>query len=374
MKKYLIPILIIVLVIATVVYWQRDRIVGWFFRPTEISVDEGIKEEDVQNEEIKVIAENLNIPWDLEFINNNTFLVTERSGLIKLYQDNELKKEIPVADVNEIGEGGLLGLALHPNFNENNFLYLYKTTKLGNQNINVVERYIFKDESLTEKRLIVNNIPGAFTHNGGRIAFGPDNYLYITTGDAQNTSLSQNRNSLAGKILRVSDEGAIPNDNPFNSAVYSYGHRNPQGIAWDNNGNLWSTEHGPTGHDELNLIKAGLNYGWPIIKGDEDNNNMQMPVIHSGKNTWAPSGMTILENKIYFAGLRGNAIFEAEIDEDKNNATLVKAHLRSDYGRIRFVRLGPDGYLYFGTNNRDGRGQPEDGDDKIIRLDPKVFN
>jgi glucose/arabinose dehydrogenase len=371
-KKYLIPILIIVLAIAAVIYWQRDRIVSWFFRPTEISVDEGINEGDVQTEEIKVIAENLNIPWDLEFINNDTFLVTERSGSIKLFQNNDLKKEIPIADVNEIGEGGLLGLTLHPKFNENNFLYLYKTTRSGNQNINVVERYTFKDESLSEKRVIVNNIPGASTHNGGRIDFGPDNFLYITTGDAQDTSLSQNTNSLAGKILRVTEDGSRPNDNPFNNAVYSYGHRNPQGITWDKDGNLWATEHGPSTKDELNLIEKGQNYGWPTITGVESRNGMVTPKINSGTDTWAPSGIMYLENKLLFAGLRGNAIFEISLNDKE--ATLKKAHFKGDYGRIRFIKTGPDGFIYFGTNNRDGRGQPKDGDDKIIRLDSRLFD
>lgn len=372
MKKYLILILIIVLAIAAVAYWQRDKIVGWFFRPTEISVDEGITEEDVQTEELKVIAENLNVPWDLEFINNDTFLVTERSGLIKLFQDNELKKEIPIADVNEIGEGGLLGLALHPNFNENNFLYLYKTTRSGNQNINVAERYTFMDDSLSERRVIVNNIPGAFTHNAGRIAFGPDGYLYITTGDAQNTSLSQDTNSLAGKILRVTDDGSIPRDNPFNNAIYSYGHRNPQGITWDKDGNLWATEHGPSTKDELNLIEKGKNYGWPAITGNQTSSDMETPKINSGSDTWAPSGIMHLNTKLLFAGLKGNAIFEASLND--KGASLKKAHFRGDYGRIRFIKTGPDGFIYFGTNNRDGRGQPREGDDKIIRLSPNLFD
>lgn len=372
MKKYLIPILIIVLAIMAVAYWQRDRVAAWFFRPTEINVDEGINEEDVQTEEIKVIAENLNVPWDMEFLSQDTFLVTERSGLLKIFQNNDLKKEIPIEDVNQIGEGGLLGLTLHPKFNENNFLYLYKTTRSGNQNINVVERYVFKDESLSEKRVIVNNIPGASTHNGGRIDFGPDGFLYITTGDAQNTSLSQNTNSLAGKILRVTEDGSIPTDNLFNNAVFSYGHRNPQGIAWDADGNLWETEHGPSTKDELNLIEKGKNYGWPAITGSETRNGMETPRINSDSDTWAPSGIIYLNNKLFFTGLRGNAIFEVNLNGKEVN--LNKAHFKENYGRIRFIKIGPDGLIYFGTNNRDGRGQPKDGDDKIIRLSPNLFN
>lgn len=371
MKRILIALFVFLIIIGALAYLQRDRVIGWFFRPTDIDTEIGVTEDKVEPQNIEVIAENLNIPWDLEFINNDTFLITERSGSIKLFQNNDLKKEIPIADVNEIGEGGLLGLALHPNFNENNFLYLYKTTRSGNQNINVVERYIFRDDSLSQKKVIVNNIPGAFTHNAGRIAFGPDGYLYITTGDAQNTSLSQNTNSLAGKILRVTDDGSIPRDNPFNNAVYSYGHRNPQGIAWDENGNLWATEHGPSTKDELNLIEKGKNYGWPVITGSETRSGMETPKINSGSDTWAPSGITYINNKLFFAGLRGNAIFEVALDGKK--ATLAKAHFRSNYGRIRFVRIGPDGFIYFGTNNRDGRGQPKKGDDKIIRINPKIL-
>ncbi len=175
-------------------------------------------------------------------------------------------------------------MAKHPEFEKNNYIYLYYTYKSDDQSLaNKVVRYRMQDESLIEQKLIIDGIPGAENHNGGRIKFGPDKLLYIATGDAGNANLAQDKNSLAGKILRLTDEGEIPRDNPFLNAIYSYGHRNPQGIAWDEQGRLWETEHGASATDELNLIESGKNYGWPIIRGNENRYGMIAPIIQSGK-------------------------------------------------------------------------------------------
>jgi aldose sugar dehydrogenase len=230
---------------------------------------------------------------------------------------------------------------------------------------------------LNDKVVLLDGVKGASNHDGGRIEFGPDGKLYITTGDAQEPNLAQDTNSLNGKILRINPDGTIPTDNPFNNAVYSYGHRNVQGLAWDDSGNLWATEHGPsgvqTGNDELNYIQKGKNYGWPEIKGQQSKSGMETPVIESGRNdTWAPAGAEYVNGSIFFAGLRGSALYEAKLSG--TSVTDTKIHFRGEYGRLRAARLGPDGYLYLTTSNTDGRGSPKTGDDKLIRIHPRVFD
>ncbi len=278
--------------------------------------------------------------------------------------------------VEHVGEGGLLGMTLHPRFSENQWVYLYLTTKNGEGLINRVERYRFGRDRLTEKTTIIDNIPVAANHDGGRIAFGSDGYLYITTGDAGKSNLAQDIYSLAGKILRLKDDGSIPPDNPFGNAVYSYGHRNSQGLAWDNKGRLWATEHGRSGVlsglDELNLIEKGKNYGWPVIQGDEIKTGMESPVVQSGAaETWAPAGATFWDGSVFFGGLRGEALYEAKTTSERKVS--LKIHFRKEFGRIRAVVLGPDGYLYITTSNTDGRGEPRASDDKIIRVNPSIF-
>ncbi len=268
-------------------------------------------------------------------------------------------------------------MALHPRFSENRWIYLYFTTRAKDKLINRVVRYSLNNDGLSQKKIIIDNIPGAANHNGGRISFGPEGYLYITTGDAGNASLAQDINSLAGKILRIKDDGSIPSDNPFNNAVYSYGHRNPQGLAWDRKGRLWATEHGRSGFlsglDELNLIEKGKNYGWPIIQGNEKKKGMVTPVAQSGPDeTWAPAGIAFWDNSLIFGGLRGESLYRAIIT-DKTKVSL-KAYFRQKFGRIRAIILAPDGYLYFTTSNTDGRGITRPNDDKLIRINPKILN
>lgn len=318
----------------------------------------------------EIVVQDLDIPWELTFLPDGSILVSERPGnLVRLKRDS--KEEITIVGVAHRGEGGLLGMALHPDFENKKFIYLYLTTSEGNRLSNRVERYVFDPERnmLSEKKEIISGIPGAIYHDGGRIAFGPDGFLYVSTGDAGQENLAQNTGSLAGKILRLKDDGSMPEDNPFGNAIFSYGHRNVQGLAWDNKGGLWATEHGRSGilsgYDELNLIEKGKNYGWPEIQGDETRPRMEKPMAHSGASaTWAPSGAAYRDGSIFFAGLRGEALYEYVIDKDK----LVE-HFKGEYGRLRNVVVGPDKKLYIITNNTDGRGDPKDRDDKIIRLE-----
>ncbi|KAG0511051.1 MAG: putative quinoprotein glucose/ sorbosone dehydrogenase, partial [Nitrosopumilales archaeon] len=250
--------------------------------------------QEFDNEQIRIetVAENLEIPWAIAFDPDGRIFVTERVGKLRVIEDGKLNPE-PVKVLNVgIGEGGLLGLALDPNFEENHYVYLYYTYSEFFTIYNKVVRYTEKNYSLSDEKILLDKIPGAFHHDGGRMKFGPDKKLYITTGDAGNANSAQDLNSLGGKILRINSDGTIPDDNPFgNSPVYSYGHRNPQGLDWDPvTGKLVVTEHGPSAHDEVNVVEAGKNYGWPIVIGGEHDPKYVDPIIHSGDDTWAPSG------------------------------------------------------------------------------------
>ena len=329
------------------------------------------------SDSIKVIASNLDTPWAIAFLPDNTMLVTERPGRVRLINNQGQLENEPVvilSKVREIGEGGLLGMALHPDFSQNNYVYFYYTySQTGSNTFNRVVRMIYRNGQLTDEKVIVDRIPGASNHNGGRIKFGPDNNLYIATGDAQEPSRAQDKNSLAGKILRVTPDGKPAAGNPFNNEIYSYGHRNVQGLVWDAAGRLWATEHGrsgvASGLDELNLIENGQNYGWPDIQGDEEKEGMVSPVRHSGsKTTWAPAGAAFIGNALFFGGLRGQTLYEAVIDGEK--VSVFKEHFKGKYGRIREIIKGPDNMLYITTSNHDGRGNPDTSDDRIIRINP----
>lgn len=344
---------------------RDDRTISSTGNSAEESKKAKAGEQDVQ---IEIVADNLVVPWEIAFLPNGDMLVTERPGRLQLFSDQQ--HTFIIDDVVQFGEGGLHGLAVHPDFNKNRLVYAYLTVREAGDIKNRIERYrLNEDATLTNKEVIFNGIPGERFHNGGRIAFGPDGYLYVTTGDAQESSLAQDRNSLAGKVLRLNDSGGIPADNPFGSAVYSYGHRNPQGLAWDDQGQLWITEHGPVAHDEINRVEKGGNYGWPEITGDASKEGMQRPAAHSGNQTWAPAGVAILNNKIYFAGLRGRALFSGDL---MNDSITISQHFENEYGRIRAVTVH-DGYLYISTSNRDGRGTPKENDDLIIRISPSLI-
>ena len=387
-KRSFLAIVIILGIIGFSAFMFRNMIVREFFRPLDTEVQQGISITSLQegaedglsfsisqSEDVMVIAEDLIIPWEIVFLPNGEMLVTERSGkLIKLGDNKQVIQEIE--GVEHVGEGGLMGMALHPEFEQNRLLYLYLTTRSDSGLINRVERYKFDGNSLSNKETILDNIPGARFHDGGRIAFGPDEKLYITTGDAGVEASSQEINSLSGKILRLNDDGSIPEDNPFENEVWAYGLRNPQGITWDDEGGLWSTDHGPsgtqTGYDELNLIVKGGNYGWPIVRGEQIADRMIPPVVQSGsRDTWAPAAAVYYNGSIFFAGLRGSSLYEAKLDGDK--VTDFIAHFRNDYGRLRAVTLSPDGLIIFSTSNTDGRGTTRENDDKLISVRPEIF-
>ncbi len=328
---------------------------------------------------IRVVATNLEIPWALAFAPDGALYVTERSGRLVRIRDGTVEKVADIPDVAHVGEGGLLGLALDPRFSENQFLYLYHTYDAHGLKNRVV-RYRVTNEGLKDQKILLDATPGAQFHDGGRIAVGPDGNLYVTTGDASNGDLAQRLDSLAGKILRIRSDGAIPADNPFpGSPVYSLGHRNPQGLAWSVDGKLYSTEHGPSGpgsnccHDEINIIEAGKNYGWPTKVGwsSPPDPVFVSPLGESGANaTWAPGGAAVLGDTLYFGGLRGEGLYAFDLILKGQGAYMNPyVFFRKQFGRIRDVVRGPDGALYFSTSNRDGRGKPVSDDDRIIRVD-----
>lgn len=317
---------------------------------------------------LETLTTNLQIPWAIEFLPDNRLIITERAGQVKSY-DLKTNKVTPIGaieGVHHIGEGGLHGVALAPNISSGEYLlYFYHTYLNGGAVKNKVVRYKLAGNTLTKEKEIIANIPGGTNHNGGRIKFGPDGMLYIGAGDAGIANNSQNTNSLAGKILRLTPEGEFAKGNPFNNAIWSYGHRNPQGLAWDTDGNLWETEHGPNARDEVNKITRGGNYGWPQISGNGVKEGMILPFIHSNNTTWAPSGMTIIKDTLYFVGLRGSSLFKLNTKTKK-----LDRYLQNEFGRLREVVLGDDGLLYVLTSNRDGRGNPSNEDDKLIRVNP----
>lgn len=371
MKKFLLIGLALIVVLGGFVYF-RLRTAN--LSPSSILKPQNLIRENKNVQDVRVIATGLDTPWGIVFLPDNSMLVTERQGTVRFIDSQGNLDPNPIAtieDVNEISEGGLLGIDIHPDFKNNNYVYFYYTySSEGNNTLNRVVRMAFKDKTLSDEQIVVDKIPGAPNHNGGRIKFGPDGRLYIGTGDAQEPSLAQNRDSLAGKILRVTDEGKVPADNPFGNPVYSYGHRNVQGLAWNSNKDLWVTEHGPSANDELNSIRPGNNYGWPIIQGNQTQSALISPAATSGaEETWAPAGTAFIDNSLFFAGLRGQTLYEAVIENGK--VADLKEHFNSAFGRLRDVIVGPDGLIYVTTSNKDGRGIPAANDDRIIRINPE---
>ena len=317
------------------------------------------KEEQIQNGEIEILAQDLQVPWSIDFLPDDTLIFTERAGQVSLIENGK-QKIIGEIDVSQISESGLLGVAVDPEFTENKFIYLHYTYDTGNR----VSRFVL-NEQLEDEFILLDKIPSAKHHDGGRIKFGPDGKLYITTGDASVPSTAQDTDSLAGKILRMNKNGTIPEDNPFGNYVYSYGHRNPQGLAWHPiTKELYASEHGPTRNDEINLIKPGKNYGWPLVECESD--EYESPLRCYDVFTLAPSGAAFLGNSLYVAGLRGAQLRKITFAQD--GATILsEEEFISNIGRIRDV-VEHDGALYIATSNRDGRGFPKEGDDKILKI------
>lgn len=319
--------------------------------------------------QITVIAKGLQAPWGLAFLPDGRALVSERdSGRLVTIDKSGTVKEVQQLPAEGRGEGGLLGIALSPNYATDGFVYAYYSTAQDNR----VVRFRLGQQP----EPILTGIPVSSIHNGGRIAFGPDGMLYIGTGDASNSGEAQNLHSLAGKILRITPDGRVPADNPFpNSPVYSYGHRNVQGLAWDARGQLYATEFGQNQFDEVNRIVPGGNYGWPIVEGDNGDSRFIRPVATFRPSEASPSGATFLKNgaipqwegNLFIACLRGERLWRLVMNAD-GSVKEREALLQGEYGRLRTVAQAPDGSLWILTSNRDGRGSPSQDDDRILRI------
>jgi glucose/arabinose dehydrogenase len=331
----------------------------------------------------ETVVTNLEIPWSMAFSPDGRLFVTERPGRVRIIDTTTRSSELALTldDTFAQGEAGLLGLALDPQFAQNRLVYLYYSARLaGGGAVNRVVRYREAGSRLAERVVLLDNIPAANIHDGGRIRFGPDGLLYLTAGDAANTSRPQDLGSTAGKILRINRDGTTPRDNPFGSPIYSYGHRNPQGIDWHpTTGDLWASEHGNNGNDEINAIDAGVNYGWPQIEGSASLPGMRVPVTFYNPAI-APSGASFylgdrfprFSGNLFVGALRGTHLLRLVLESGPLRRIVAQERLLDGaFGRIRDVVTGPDGHLYLCTNNRDGRGNPVATDDRIVRLVPE---
>lgn len=335
------------------------------------------------NYKVDTLATNLTVPWDIVFLPDSTMLFTERSGKVRIFRHEQLlpKPALVISDADLTKKMGLLGMCLHPGFNANRFVYLAVNYRKEGQAFLKIARYYFSGDTLISPVTILDTIYASPNHTGCRLRFGPDKKLYITTGDADRPVLAQDLKSLNGKILRVNDDGSIPADNPFvgidtaRKEIWSYGHRNTQGIDFDPvTAQLYNSEHGPTGGDEINFIQKGYNYGWPVIHHQHSRKGMEMPLMEFTPSI-GPSQLTFynsdvfpfLKNKLLLACLRGEKIMTFSLQ----GKTIIEEEnlLPSGYGRIRALTMGPDGYIYFSTSQNDPpEGKPSPGYDMLLRL------
>ncbi len=335
----------------------------------------------------KVVGE-LEVPWSIVWAPDGRMIFTERPGRVRVVEKGTLKPQplFVVSDVEESGESGLMSVALHPQFSSNHFLYLSYAYSSGGVRVRVV-RYRETPEGLVDRKVIIEDLPAAQYHAGCRLRFGPDGKLYVTTGDATNRALAQQLDSLAGKTLRLNDDGTVPQDNPFvgranaRPEIWSLGHRNAQGLDFQpGSGLMFQTEHGPSrfdgpeGGDEVNIVEKGKNYGWPTIHHKETREGLEAPLLEYTPACAPASGafyngtaLPSFKGNYFFGCLKGERLIRVALDGRK---VVSQEDVVKQYGRIRDVAEGPDGYIYFSTSNRDGRGKPAEDDDRILRIVP----
>jgi glucose/arabinose dehydrogenase len=337
---------------------------------------------------VETVATGLEVPWGFAFLPGGDLLFTERPGRVRMIEKGTLKAEpiFKVADVEPSGESGLMDISLHPKFAENKFVYLSYAYNSDGKRVRVV-RYKFDGKTFIEPKTIIENLPAAQFHAGTRARFGPDGKLYVTTGDATQRELAQQMTVLAGKTLRLNDDGTVPTDNPFAAQkdarpeIWTLGHRNAQGLAWSADGLMFQTEHGPSGFDgdgggdEVNIVEAGKNYGWATISHRETKEGLISPLLEYTPACAPASAMfyngalfPAFKGNFFFGCLRGERIIRVVLNG--RNVVSQEDLLKGIYGRIREMAQGPDGFIYFSTSNRDGRGSAAKDDDRIMRIVP----
>jgi glucose/arabinose dehydrogenase len=322
------------------------------------------------------LATGLKVPWSILRLGDSTLLSYRDTGqIMELTPSGELREAAVVAGVQAGGEGGLLGLAARTE-SEQRWIYAYFTSATDNRVVRMPLAGSPGSLTLGSADVVLTGMAKAGNHNGGRIAFGPDGMLYVTVGDAGNSDNAQNPDSLNGKILRVTPTGQVPQDNPIDgSPVFSLGHRNPQGLVWDADGRMWASEFGQNTWDELNIIEPGNNYGWPVVEGQAGNAKFVDPVYQWSTSEASPSGLTIVDNTLFMAALRGQRLWRIldgvhvpEGSHGLEGVVTASAYFEGDFGRIRDVAPGPNGTLWLITNNTDGRGSPGRDDDRLIEV------
>jgi glucose/arabinose dehydrogenase len=347
----LAAIVVVVLGAGTGLAWQY----GLLFTNPSVAQAERV---DVASDEIETVATGLVAPWAIAFLPDGRAVLTERGGRLSVVSrgaPSPVGSSQQLAEVQPGGEGGLLGVAVSPNYATDGWVYVYYTSPTDNR--------IARLHLGQAPEPVLTGIPKSNVHNGGRIAFGPDGMLYAGTGDASSGGQSQDRASMAGKILRITPDGKPAPGNPFGTAVYSYGHRNVQGLAWDAGGQLFASEFGQNRYDELNRITPGANYGWPTVEGMGDDPAYTNPVATWATSDASPSGLAIRDGQAYLACLRGAKLYRIGLD-----GSHPQALLDGEFGRLRAVVNAPDGSLWVLTSNRDGRGSPSAQDDRILRV------
>jgi glucose/arabinose dehydrogenase len=313
-----------------------------------------------------VVARNLDVPWGIDFLPDDSALVAERdtARIVRILPSGRVVPVGSVDGVSPTSEGGLLGLAVSPTYARDHRIYVYFTTDHDNRVVSMT----YENGRLGPQRPLLTGIPFGEIHDGGRLAFGPDGRLYVSTGESGDSSLAQDRGSFGGKILRLNPDGSVPSDNPFpRSPVWTFGHRNVQGLAFDSRDRLWASEFGSDFWDELNRIQKGLNYGWPLVEGDGDRRGLTDPLVQWRPDNASPSGLAFAGGSLWAASLNGERLWQVPVRAD-GGVRQPRPWLVGDYGRLRTVVAAPDGSLWVTTSNEDGRGFPAPTDDRILRL------
>ncbi len=384
-KSFHIPYLLQHVVAIAIVVCVSSRLSAQPIRGEEPQTEADVFLPEVEGVEVETWVHKMQIPWSLVFLPNGDALVSERRGRIQRIPrgQNQPQLYIKIDEVAHVGDGGLMGLALHPQFTQHPFVYAMHSYRVLDQLLNRVIRLRHHGDTGVFDRVVLDNIPGASVHIGGRIAFGPDGMLYVGTGDLWKQPTAQDLKSWAGKILRITPDGQIPKDNPFpDSPVFSYGHRVVQGLAWDpETGVMFNSEHGPSGEwpgvqarDEINIVEKGSNYGWPLVVGAPRIAEYRDPIAMWKEASVPPAGMTFFRGDLFVATLRCQALIRIRFIKDQNyEIDRIERWFARDfgngiYGRLRDVTVGPDGHLYVLTSNTDGRAELRPNDDKILRL------